>query len=177
MSHDPPRKAILVRIRRTFRNLPSDGVLVFFDVKPVTVKGYGGHRFSAQPLVLERYQKTRGRFYLFALYDVDAGRVRWRYYKGKSSEYVCRFMQQVRRWYPQQQVWIVLDQDAAHPCKSRITRSTMRELRLHWISLPKGSPDDNPCETLFSVIQLLILDNSNGADERTLRRRISGKFK
>lgn len=151
-------------------------MLVFFDVKPVTVKAYGGQRFSAQPLVLERYQKTHGRFYLFALYDVPAGRVRWRYYAGKSSEYICRFMQQVRAWYPQQLVWVVLDQDRAHPCKSTPTRRTMRELHLHWISLPKGSPDDNPCETLFSVIQLLILDNSNDPDPRALRRRISRKF-
>jgi transposase len=177
VSHDPQRKAILAHIRRTFRTLPEDGVLVFFDVKPVTVKAYGGHRFSATPLILERNQKTRGRFYLFALYDVKAGRVRWRYYQGKNSEFVCRFMRQVRRWYPQQTVWVVLDQDGAHPCKSKTTKRTMRELHLHWISLPKGSPDDNPCETLFSIIQLLILDNSNDPDARTLRRRISGKFR
>lgn len=156
--------------------MPDNGALFFFDVKPVIVKAYGGHRFSAEPLVLERNQKTRGRFYLFALYDVQAGRVRWRYYRGKSSVYVCRFMRQVRRWYPHSVVWVVLDQDRAHPCRSKTTRRTMRELQRHWISLPKGSPDDNPCETLFSMIQLVILDNSNDLDAPTLCRRISGKF-
>lgn len=151
-------------------------MLLFFDVKPVTVKAYGGRRFSAQPIILERNQKTRGRFYLFAAYDVKRGRVGWCYYQAKNSQAVCRFMHQVRRWYPKGPVWIVLDQDRAHPCKSKTTRRTMRELQLHWISLPKGSPDDNPCETLFSIIQLLVLDNSNDPNAQVLRRRISRKF-
>ena len=54
---------------------------------------------------------------------------------------------------PDQAVWIAMDQDRAHPCKSRKTR----QLKLHWISLPKASPDDNPMETIFSEIQLMIL--------------------
>jgi transposase len=174
ISHDPHRQAILSRIRRVFRHLPPDGVLLFFDIKPVTVKAYGGRRFSsAKRLVLERYQKTRGRFYLLMSYDVKSGRVRWRYNHAKSSQEVCCFMQQVRQWYPTQTVWVVLDQDPAHPCKSVQTRRVMRSLKLHWISLPKGSPDDNPVETVFSDIQLMILDNSNDQDEQTTSRRIS----
>jgi hypothetical protein len=123
--------------------------------------------------VLERHQKTRGFFYLFALYDVTHGRVRWAFYPGKDSACVCRFMRQVRRWYAQPVVWVILDQDRAHPRKSRETRRTMRALKLHWISLPKGSPDDNPLEALFSDIQLMILDNSNDRDPRTTQQRIS----
>jgi transposase len=174
ISHDPQRRAILARIRQVFKHLPPDGVLLFFDVKPIAVKAYGGRRFtSAKQLILERYQKTRGRFYLFAAYDVKCGRVRWRYYHRKASQQVCLFMQQVRRWYPTQKVWVVLDQDRAHPCKSRQTRHVMRSLKLHWISLPKGSPDDNPVETIFSDIQLMVLDNSNDPDEQTTQKRIS----
>ena len=150
--------------------------MVFFDVKPVTVKTYGGRRWSSQRLVLRKHQKTRGRFYLFALYDVKHDRVRWRYYHGKDSVAVCRFMQYVRRCYPESEVWVVLDQDRAHPCKSRETRRVMRELHLHWISLPKGSPDDNPCETLFSDIQLMVQDNSDDPDERAMRKHISHRF-
>lgn len=159
-----------------FQHVPPNGVLIFFDVKPVTVKAYGGRRWSGQRLVLRKYQKTRGRFYLFALYDVRHGRVRWRYYHGKDSACVCRFMCRVRAWYPQSEVWVVLDQDGAHPRKSRATRRVMRELHLHWISLPKASPDDNLCETIFSDIQLMVLDNSNDPDERTMRRRISHRL-
>ena len=49
--------------------------MVFFDIQPIAVKAYGGRRYtSAKRLVLERYQKTRGFFYLFALYDVKPGR-------------------------------------------------------------------------------------------------------
>ncbi|MDL1893291.1 hypothetical protein FBQ87_10440 [Sphingobacteriales bacterium CHB3] len=117
--------------------MPHSGVMVFFDIKPIAVKAYGGRRYtSAIRLVLERYQKTRGFFYLFALYDVKQGRVRWAFYPSKDSKHVCRFMQRVRRWYPTQEVWVILDQDRAHPRKSRETRRTMRSLKMHWISLP-----------------------------------------
>ncbi len=48
----------------------------------------------------------------------------------------------------------------------------MRQLKLHWITLPKGSPDDNPLESVFSDIQPMILDNSNDPDVKTTQRRI-----
>jgi hypothetical protein len=152
-------------------------VLLFFDVKPITVKTYGGRRYtSAKRLVLARPQKTRGLFYLFTLYEVNTGRTHWAYFPGKSSQDVCRFLRQVRRWYPadqHQEVWIALDQDRAHPRKSRLTRRVMHELKFHWISLPKGSPDDNPVETIFSDVQQMILDNSNDPDAHATQQRIS----
>ena len=151
--------------------------MIFFDIQPIAVKAYGGRRStSAHRRMLERYQKTRGFFYLFALYDVQAGRVRWAFYPGTGSDYVGRFMRRIRRWYPTSEVWVILDQDRAHPRKSRETRRIMRELRLHWISLPKASPDDNPVETLFSDVQLMILDNSNDPDPPTPQRRISAHW-
>lgn len=153
-------------------------MLLFFDVQLITVKAYGGRRYtSAKRLTLARQQRTRGKFYLFALYEVNSGLARWAFMPDKSSESVCRFMEKVRRWYPEQEVWVALDQDRSHPCKSRQTRRTMRRLKLHWISLPKGSPDDNPVETLFSDVQLMILDNSNDPDVRSTQRRISAHWR
>jgi transposase len=147
---------------------------LFFDIQLITVKAYGGRRYTtAQRLVLPKAQKIRGKFYLFLLYDVNEGRARWAYLPGKSSQYICRFMRQVRRWYPDQPVWVVLDQDPAHPCKSRETRRKMRQLKLHWVSLPKHSPDDNAVENLFSGIQLMVLDNSDDAEVRITQRRIT----
>jgi hypothetical protein len=70
-------------------------------------------------------------------------------------------------------VWVVRDQEGAHPRKSHLTRHPMRELKLHWISLPTGSPADTPGETLFSDIQLMSLDQSHDADSQTLQRRMS----
>ena len=166
------------RLRLIWRHLPRRGVLLFFDVKPIAVKAYGGRRYtSAKQLVLAKQQKTRGRFYLFLAYEVNTGRMHWAYLAGKSSAEVCRFMRQVRRWYPAQDVWVALDQDPAHPRKSHETRRVMRELRLHWVSLPKRSPDDNPVETLFSDIQLMILDNSDDVEVRVTQRRISAHLR
>lgn len=174
ISQDPQRRAILRQIKYVFTHLPPDGVLLFFDVQPIAVKAYGGRRFSsAKRLVLDRRQKIRGYFYLFVAYDATSGRVYWRYYYAKNADCVCQFMHWVRQWFPKQEVWIVLDQDPAHPRKAYQTRRVMRALQLHWISLPKASPDDNPVETIFSHIQQFILDNSNDPDERTTRRRIS----
>ncbi len=151
---------------------------MFFDVKPIAVKAYGGRRYtSAERLVIERRQKTRGFFSLFLLYEVNRGRVRWAFADSKDSKQVCRFMRRVRHWYPEQEVWIALDQDGSHPRKSRQTRQVMRALRLHWISLPKASPDDNPVETINSDIQSMILDNNNDPDPPATRRRISAHLR
>jgi hypothetical protein len=152
--------------------------LLFFDVKPVVVKAYGGGRYtSAKRVVLEKRQKTRGRFYVFLLYDGHTGKVHWAFYPSKDSRSVCRFLRRLRHWYAQQHVWLVLDQDPAHPCKSRHTRRTMRALTLHWISLPKGSPDDNPVENIFSDIQQSILDTSNDGDATMTKQRISAHLR
>ena len=154
--------------------MPTGGCLIFFDIKPIAVKAYGGRRYTtAKRLTMLRNQKTCGRFYLFTSYDAVDGKAHWMFLPGKSSAYVCRFMRQLRRWYPDGNLWIALDQDRAHPCKSRTTRQLMRELHLRWISLPKGSPDDNPVENIFSDIQLLILDNSHDPDARTTQQRIA----
>jgi len=178
LSQDPQRPAILARIRWVFRHLPRHGRLLFFDVKPIAVKAYGGRRYtSAKRLVLPRNQKTRGRFYLFTCYDALDGKVHWQFLPGKGAQYVCQFMRHLRRWYPDLPLWVVLDQDPAHPCKARRTRRMMRELQVHWISLPKGSPDDNPVENIFSDIQLMILDNSDDPDAKTTQHRISAHLR
>lgn len=174
ISSDPQRPAILARLRAVWRHLPPRGRLLFFDVKPVTVKAYGGRRYtSAKRLVLARHQKTRGRFYLFLLYDVVSGRTHWAYQPAKDSTQICAFMRRVRQWYPGQELWIALDQDSAHPRKSHQTRQAMRELGLRWISLPKASPDDNPVETVFTIVQTRVMEGSNDPDARATQRRIN----
>ena len=142
------------------------------------MKSYGGRRYtSAKRLVLARNQKTHGRFYLFVSYDAQSGRVHWMFLPGKGAKYVAQFLHHLRKWYPEVPIWVVLDQDRAHPCKSRLARQVMRELHFHWISLPKGSPDDNPVETIFSDIQLMILDNSNDTAPKCTQHRISAHLR
>ena len=86
------------RLRLVWQHLPPNGVLVFFDIKPIAVKAYGGRRYtSARKLVLARQQKTRGLFYLFLLYEANTGWVRWAFRGSKGSDHVCWFMGQVRR--------------------------------------------------------------------------------
>jgi hypothetical protein len=153
-------------------------VLLFFDVQPITVKAYGGRRYTSAPrLVLPAAQKTRGRFYLFLAYEVNRGIVHWCFQAGTSAFYVGWFLRRLRRCYRRRPVRVALDRDPAHPCTSRATRRLMQRLGLRWSSLPKRSPDDNPVETVFSDIQQMILDNSNDADGRTTRGRISAHLR
>jgi DDE superfamily endonuclease len=128
-------------------------------------------------LLLHARQKTRGRFYLFTTYEVNRGRTHWAFYPTKDAAQVCRFMRRVRRWYPRAAAWVVLDRDSPHPCKARQTRRVMRSLRLRWITLPKGSPGDNPVETIFSDVQQMILDNSDDPDPPATQRRISAHLR
>jgi hypothetical protein len=171
-STDPRRRALLARIRACWRHRPRRGVLLFVDVQPITVKAYGGRRYTrARRLVRAARQKTGGRFYLCCGYEVNRGRVHWAFYPSKGASCVCRFLRRVRRWYRGAAVWVVLDRDAPHPCKARQTRRVMRRLRLRWITLPQGSPDDNPVETIFSDVQQLVLDNSDDPDGQATQRR------
>jgi transposase len=68
------------------------------------------------------------------------------------SVQVCWFMRQIRKWYPDGKAWIALDQDPAHPRKSRETRRPMRELGLHWISLPRPVPMTIPSRRLTATL-------------------------
>ncbi len=49
----------------------------------------------------------------------------------------------------------------------------MRRLQIHWLSLPKGNPDDNPTETVFSGLQREVIAGSNAADTAEQKRCIS----
>jgi hypothetical protein len=178
LSNDPQRRAILRRLKGLWRHRRRGSLLAFFDVQPITVKAYGGRRYTREAqLILQSKQSTRGRFYLFALYEVNHGRVHWAFFAGKGARYVCRFMRLLRRWYPTQPLRIALDQDPAHPCKAKQTKRLMRLLGLLWTSLPKGSPDDNPVETIFSDVQQAILDNSDDPDAKATQRRISAHLR
>ena len=60
-----------------WRQLPRNGVLSFFDVKPIAVKTSGGRRYTSarRPVILRR-QKIRGLFSLFLRYEANSGRTR-----------------------------------------------------------------------------------------------------
>ncbi len=150
-------------------------MVLFLDEKgPITLKRYGGYRWTtAKRLVLPKYQKTRGKFYLYAIYELFHGRVRWKFYDhNTSTEFIC-FAQQIRRWYPHQYILLVLDLDTTHPQKCGASRRELRQLKIHWLSLPKGSSDDNPPETIFSVLQGEVLAGSDAPDVPTQKRHIS----
>jgi hypothetical protein len=153
---------ILHRLQTWWQHRPRRAIFTLFDVPTITVKAYGGRCYtSAKRLVLQRNPKTRGRFSLFLLSEVNQGRVHWALFPGKGAKYVGQFRRRIRRWYPRQPVRLALVRDPAHPINAKTTRSQMRRLRLQWTSLPKRSPDDHPAETIFSDIQQNVLDTSN----------------
>ena len=146
-------------------------------MKPVAVKAYGGRRYSKKRLVLSRGQKTYGLFYLFVAYEYHSGRRLWGFYPGKSSRYVCHFFKKVRRHYGKRKLRLAVDRDSPHPIKCARTRRQLRALGIRWTSLPKGNPDDNPVETIFSDVQQMVLDTSSDTDPAVTRRRISGHLR
>jgi hypothetical protein len=154
--------------------MPRGGVLLFFDVKPVAIKAYGGRRYSKKRLVLARGQKTYGLIYLFVAYEYNSGRRLWSFFPGKSSKYVCAFVKKIRSRYGQRKLRLALDRDSPHPIKCARTRQQLRALGIRWTSLPKGNPDDNPVETIFSDVQQMVLDTSSDTDPAVTRRRIGG---
>ncbi len=174
-SEDPRRAAILARISFVIRHLPRGSVVLFMDEKgPITVKRYGGYRWTREKrVVLRTYPPTRGKYYLFAAYELFHGRVRWKFHERSRSVEFIKFMQQVRRWYPHQYILVILDADTPHPQHCVASRQEMRRLKIHWLSLPKGSPDDNPLETVFGVLQDEVLVGSAPRDVADQQRQMS----
>jgi len=146
-------------------------------VKPVAVKAYGGRRYRKRRLVLSRGQKTYGLFYLFVAYEYNSGRRLWGFYPGKSSKRVCHFVKKVRHRYGQRKLRLAVDRDSPHPIKCAQTRRQLRALGIRWTSLPKGNPDDNPVETIFSDVQQRVLDTSSATEPAVTRRRIRGHLR
>lgn len=141
---------------------------------PITVKRYGGYRWTREKrVVLPKYQRTRGKYYLFAAYELFRGQVRWRFFERSRSIEFIKFMEQVRRWYPRQYILVILDADTPHPQHCAASRQAMRRLKMHWLSLPKGSPDDNPLEIVFGVLQDEVLVGSDPRDVAEQQRQIS----
>jgi transposase len=172
---DPRRAALLARICYVIRHLPRGSVVLFLDEKgPITVKRYGGYRWTAEKrLILPKYQKTRGQFCLFAVYELLRGRVRWKFDEHATSVEFIAFLRQIRRWYPHQSILIVLDSDTIHPQKSGDSRREMRRLQIHWLSLPKGDPDDSPMETVLIVLQGEAIAGRDAPHTAEQKRRIS----
>jgi transposase len=170
---DANRRRILHRLRKLWQNRSRGTVLLFCDVKPVAVKAYGGRRYSKKRLVLSRGQKSYGLFYLFVAYEYNTGRRLWGFYAGKSSRYVCQFFKKIRRRYGEQKLHLAVDRDSPHPIKCARTRRQLRALGIHWTSLPKGHPDDNPVETIFSDVQQSVLDTSSDTEQAVTQQRIS----
>jgi transposase len=157
-----------------WQHRPRGSVLLFFDVQPIAIKAYGGRRYSRKRLVLSRAQKTYGLVYLFVANEYNSGRRLWGFYPGKSSGYLCHFLRKIRRRYGSRKVRLAIDRDSPHPIKCARTRRQLRALGIRWTSLPKGNPDDNPVETIFSDVQQMVLDTSSDTDPAVTRRRISG---
>ena len=67
LSQDPQRRAILRCLRVIWRHRPKQGILLFFDVKVIAVKAYGGRRYTAaKQLVLAQQQRPEGSFTFFS---------------------------------------------------------------------------------------------------------------
>src|SRR5215472_15177183 len=59
LSSDPQRRAILCRLKGLWRHRRRGELLAFFDVQPITVKAYGGRRYTREKqLILPAKQKT-----------------------------------------------------------------------------------------------------------------------
>ena len=59
LSDDPQRPAILRRLKGLWRHRGRGSLLAFFDVQPITVKAYGGRRYTREKeLILAAKQFT-----------------------------------------------------------------------------------------------------------------------
>jgi transposase len=102
-------------------------------------------------------QKIKGMRNVFGGLDVMEGRALIGSYERKASPEFCSFLRDLKERYYGYGLWLVLDNAPVH--KSKLSLQTMAKLGLHPFWLPKASPELNPQELVWKLMQSRYINN------------------
>ena len=141
---------------------PLNSIVFSFDQKAkIAIKQYTGSVYTRENLVKHPdKQKTRGLLELPAAINIHTGQIHYWFYDWKNSFIVIECFEDLLRFYPNQDIYIILDNWSAHT--SHVLHVwTYFHPRLHLVYLPTNASWMNMIERVFAKYDKDVLQNSN----------------
>lgn len=173
ISEDPDYEAKKRRLNELLEK--PNCILLFFDEKgPTVIKRYGGRKLTNKKfVVIKANQKLRvkKKMYLFAAYNPHKDRIYYKFYYFCTSrefrEFVLRFRKRFEDF-----IYVIIDNGPIHIAKMvKKIEEEFNDIELFY--LPKSSPELNPLENKFNLLQSEIISNSNFRSTFEMKRAIA----
>jgi transposase len=136
----------------------------------VVLKAYGGRTWCARAHRLPAKQSIRGKTELLGAWDVHRGKLWLRFFQRKRAKEVIRFLDFLRKRYPRNRLYLILDCWRVH--RSKALKAYLRGKPITLVELPTNCSWLNPIERVFSEVQTQVLDNSNFRNLRALKQAV-----
>lgn len=120
-------------------------------------KEYGGGSWREERKRLEKGQKVKGMVNVFGALDALEQREVLEGYERRRSVEFCDFLGEVKKQYRGYGIWLVMDNGPVH--QSRRSVGKMDELGIKRFWLPKASPELNPQELVWKLMQGRYINN------------------
>lgn len=174
-SKDPLFEAKRRRIKRLYKNPPSDGRVVCLDeFGPLNIRPWPGQcwaRESHPQRVPATYRRTHGVRHMFAALDLSTNQLYYRIRKRKTRVELLSFLRTLRTAIPRnEKIYLVMDNFSPHVHKS--IRKWARANGVVLVFTPTNSSWLNRIECHFAPLREFVLNNSNYQSHEELAKAI-----
>ena len=180
-SPDPEFAAKVRRVCGLYLEPPPGATVISVDEKPMQAlerKHGTRHRCPGQDHVRFEYEYIRhGTRALIGAFNIATGQVLGRVYRRRSAKNLVSLMEQVAKWCPRGDVYIVWDNLNIHydGKDKRWTRFNERHGgRFHFVYTPLHASWVNQIEIWFSILQRRVLDHGSFMSGEDLEQRVLG---
>jgi len=160
------------KYRELEKTLPKDEDILFMDSchpTQATKLGYGWIKKGKEKQVKTTASRTRVN--ITGVINIKNREVEVEYYEKINSETTIEFFKKVESAYPNsKKINIILDQAAYHKSKAVETFIETSKINLHY--LPPYSPNLNPIERLWKIMNEKVRNNKHFKDAKTFRSAI-----
>jgi transposase len=152
-------------------SLPKDAIILFGDGVHPTMQTKVTHGWIAvgenKPI---KTTASRTRINLMGAINLENLKITYSHYETINSESMCHFMEKIKDEHPKNQIHLILDQGPYN--KSKVTREKAEELGINIHLLPPYSPNLNPIERLWKVMNEQVRNNIHFKSPKEFKEKI-----
>jgi len=166
-SKDPRFEAKRRRIKRLYKNPPTDGrVMCLDEFGPISIRPHHGSGWAKQRQINRlpaTYRRTQGVRQMFAVLDLSTNKIYYRIRERKRRFELIDFLKTIRRVVPEEEkIYLILDNFSPH--LHRDVRKWCRANKVVLVFTPTNASWLNRIECHFAPIAEFVIKNSNYAN-------------